>query len=771
MDKLLLWLWNRYRPQEGWLPLGMALSLVSCLAWALLTAAWVPEIWIVIPAGLGGALLGVALAKRPLRPLPAWTLIILYGLLITIVGLGKLWPSWAIWRAGWWATATFWRQNGALLFDRSAGWVRAAVSGGHSQETIIFAFGLGLGIWLLAAYMGWSIYRGQRPLYGLMLIGAALALNGYYSQVATYWVALFIGLAVLTAAIIHYTSREQTWQTNGMDYSDEIRLELTLYAAGMAIALLSLSLALPSFSITRFARLLAQQPAVQQIEDTWERIFGGVEEAQGGVGLGPSAPGGGGVMPRAYLLGNAPELSEAVVMAAILQEVVDGRYYLVQNTAGLHWRALSYEVYTGRGWTLSAEREERVAANQPISLPPLAAQRTFHQSINWVYDARAVRYTLGFPRAMDQEARLLWRGQEDLVRVSGSGRTYRATTQLAAASPDLLRATRAADAPPAILARYTALPDSVPETVHALAATISGHLDNPYDQARAIERYLRQYPYTLEAPPPPADEDDVVAYFLFVQQAGYCDYFASAMVVLARSLGLPARLAVGFAAQPPDENGVQTIYQVNAHAWAEVYFAGYGWVEFEPTAGFPTHEADNADAAALANLDATDQQDEAVAPLPIPAAPKKRPSLWRWWPLLLLAPLPGLALVIWWRWRRARPAAMAEILLVYGRLQQQAEQLGAPPLPQQTPFEFRDALLRYLAGLARQPRLRLLVQRIKPPVERLTAVFSAYQYGRPRAENGETAVAQAAWQALQRPLRRLRLASWLQALWKRIVKR
>ncbi len=60
------------------------------------------------------------------------------------------------------------------------------------------------------------------------------------------------------------------------------------------------------------------------------------------------------------------------------------------------------------------------------------------------------------------------------------------------------------------------------------------------------------------------------------------------MVILARSLGLPARVAVGFLSQPPDDFGMQTIRQSNGHSWAEVYFADYGWVEFEPTAGFVT---------------------------------------------------------------------------------------------------------------------------------------------------------------------------------------
>ena len=107
----------------------------------------------------------------------------------------------------------------------------------------------------------------------------------------------------------------------------------------------------------------------------------------------------------------------------------------------------------------------------------------------------------------------------------------------------------------------------------------------PYDRARAIEQYLRTFPYTLQLPPPPLDRD-VVDYFLFDLQKGYCDYYASAMVVLARAAGLPARLVVGYAPGTFDaQRALYVVTAADAHSWAEVYFPGIGWIEFEPTAG------------------------------------------------------------------------------------------------------------------------------------------------------------------------------------------
>src|SRR6185369_13782652 len=105
--------------------------------------------------------------------------------------------------------------------------------------------------------------------------------------------------------------------------------------------------------------------------------------------------------------------------------------------------------------------------------------------------------------------------------------------------------------------------------------------------AIALQNALREYPYSLKLPPPPEDQDLVDA-FLFTIKTGYCDYYASAMVVMARSLGIPARLAVGYRTGTYDaEANAYRVSLADAHSWPELYFAGYGWIPFEPTGAFP----------------------------------------------------------------------------------------------------------------------------------------------------------------------------------------
>lgn len=134
---------------------------------------------------------------------------------------------------------------------------------------------------------------------------------------------------------------------------------------------------------------------------------------------------------------------------------------------------------------------------------------------------------------------------------------------------------------------YTRLPETIPSRVRELARSITDGEDTDYARATAIEEWLSgSFPYTLDPGRLPEGED-FVDHFLFDEQQGYCTYFASAMVVMLREIGIPARYVEGYVL--PDNGGDSNAFQVtnrNAHAWPEVYFEGFGWMQFEPTPGF-----------------------------------------------------------------------------------------------------------------------------------------------------------------------------------------
>jgi transglutaminase-like putative cysteine protease len=124
--------------------------------------------------------------------------------------------------------------------------------------------------------------------------------------------------------------------------------------------------------------------------------------------------------------------------------------------------------------------------------------------------------------------------------------------------------------------------------VRELAADTVARLDNPYDKADAIEKFLRNYQYNQNIAAPPAGRDGV-DYFLFDLKEGYCDYYASTMVVMLRAVGVPARFVVGYTpgqikAQNELDEGLEQyrVLERNAHAWPEVYFPSYGWIQLSP---------------------------------------------------------------------------------------------------------------------------------------------------------------------------------------------
>ncbi len=119
--------------------------------------------------------------------------------------------------------------------------------------------------------------------------------------------------------------------------------------------------------------------------------------------------------------------------------------------------------------------------------------------------------------------------------------------------------------------------------IKQLAQKITESSHNEYDRAANIERYLKtHYAYTLDLSGPKTD--DPLAYFLFTRRAGHCEYFAAAMTVMLRDLGIPARYVGGFLpGEYNDLGGDYIIRASDAHTWVEAYFPGYGWITFDPT--------------------------------------------------------------------------------------------------------------------------------------------------------------------------------------------
>lgn len=746
-DHFIIRVLARFRPLYGWLPFLLLGGTLINLGLSVVEVGWVPNDSAIIPLMAAGFLASALLAQRATRPAIAWALLGIAGIALAVVLIGELWPPSNVLRDGQTTLIGFWRLRIALFIDRIAGWLSAVRGGERTTETMPFALGLAAGGWFIAVLLAWSAYRLRRPFLGLSLVGAALAANTFYGLAGIHWAVFFFGLAIPAGTYLMHLYREAEWEQTGIDYPADVRTDLLLYTGGISLGIMALVMTIPSINFESIAAAFQRQDAVVAAEETLARAFAGLPQPR--VDYGTVRAGG---LPRSFLLGSPPELLDTVVMTATY------RADPPVDLSAYHWRSVSFDVYTGRGWQRSPEREETLASSAAIPLPDEVNTQiiSIEQAIDWVYDNRTTRYTLGRPAWISHDLIAMWRGRDDLVGVRGTNNApmrYTAGTLIPVSTADQLRSARLEDVPPEILGRYTALPDTVPERVRELAASVARHDAgedplSPYEQARALESFLRQYPYSLDLPVPPEDSD-LVDYFLFDLQTGFCDYYASAMVVMARTLGIPARLGVGFRQQPPDETGVQIIRQRNAHSWAEVYFAGFGWIEFEPTAPFAGAEPAVAAPFATGEPPAI-VTSPVVTPVAIPDRAPRREVPW-----LVLVGLVAAALVGWRLWGRrlaaifARPdPALDPIQLAFAHLQDGASSIGRGPHPAQTPAEFTA----YLLGGPDFAHPDAAPWR--EAITRLAELFNRHQYGR-SPEPAAEAEALDAWNRLRRPLRRL----------------
>lgn len=416
----------------------------------------------------------------------------------------------------------------------------------------------------------------------------------------------------------------------------------------------------------------------------------------------------------------------------------------------LYFRGAAFDVYNGRSWSKrSASR--RLVGHTPDSLFTLSADTSPRgRQIGLRQDIliEALDTTTLFGVSFMQSIK----GAFDFLRADELGALsllYIPTTRFqysAWSFPDQVqdeeRTTQTVSYPQEIADQYLQLPELSPR-VGALARQVTAQAHTPYERIVAVEGHLRSaYQYSLDvgtaAPVNPVEE------FLFTRKTGYCEHYATAMVMMVRRLGMPARLVTGFL--PGEWNGFgryYTIRQRDAHAWVEVYFPRSGWVTFDPTPSLPATTSNQLWAGAGRVIDSIrlkwdrfiiqyslrDQikmaqgmreQGEKVRGRALGLAAtvhRWTTSLQAWIKQLTLSPeklLPaGLAggllfllLVIAWGWNRRRPSEFptlrqATAVRLYSRMLQLLATRGIVKAPGATAIEFAGMVTREWAEAGR----------------------------------------------------------------------
>lgn len=582
---------------------------------------------------------GWLLASLPMHPGLAAVLGVLFGveyLLVRVGALGRnliailIAAARFVWEvlAWYWTALTpdwtplvdlyveLWADMGVLLV-RTSDWLAGLVAGRGGYDVVGMALVWGLGLWLCSVWAGFVVRRFRRPLVGVLPGSVVLTFVLSYTGANPYVMLPILGGTLVLMGMMGQRDREDGWAWRGVDYSLGLWGDVTLAATGVSVALVIAAAIAPSISVQKIAdwvREATDRGEESRTEAVAEGL--GLEQRPEPRPVRPIESQAVTSLPQSHLIGSGPELSRLVVMVVETGELPPlPEEPFAQDAPRHYWRSLTYDRYFGRGWATSTTEPLAYEAGVPVTDVEVEHRRPLRQSVRLVGGGGIV-FVDGTLVSVDQPFTVEWRSGEEMFAATTLARQYRADSLIPVYSEEQLREV-ASDYPEAILSRYLQLPESVPERVLTLARDLTATQPTAYDQALAIESYLREFEYTLDVPTPGVSMD-IADYFLFELQKGYCDYYATSMVVLARAAGLPARMVIGYVSGTYDPVEARyVVTQADAHAWPEIYFPGYGWIEFEPTGGRPAIRR-------TAQMGQTQQPEARPAPLvPMPPDPDR----------------------------------------------------------------------------------------------------------------------------------------------------
>lgn len=560
------------RPREGWTSMALLIVMLLTLVWSLQRAAWVNHMDYLLPvaivAAVAGALLGLTRLSVAFT-LPA----------SAVLGAGLV-----LWTIGGEYYAEL-DQAGRLILLRgdALDWTRIVVDGGFAPQLSPYALGLGVLMWVTAFIAAYALYRHHRVLDSILLVGVALIANmsATFTDLFLYLV-LFSLAALLLWLRIALVNREENWRIRRL--KENLDVPGQILRSGVAFIVGSVALA---WVLTTVAVAAPLTSVWSNLDVVWSDIRNQLEGAFGGLAGTDSRIQGPSFGSSFRVRGSWTSRDDPVMTVGSQRP-----YYM---------RTVTYDLYTGHGWSSSEGRDRRVAAGDRIfagDTPerPLAPTAFEIETVTVEVQRNVGRnvFTPGYPMVafaplVVHEPRglpLLGALRSGVVLEEGKG--YQITAAISTATEAQLAGAGTAY-PPAIVTTYTSTAGVTQRTAdEARRVVIAAGATDPYHVARALADYLRTDPrftYETKGNLPSDPNRDLVDFFLFdpAGQVGYCEYFATTMAVMARTLGLPARVAVGYT--PGERIGVG-IYQVrakNAHAWAEIFFPGYGWQIFEAT--------------------------------------------------------------------------------------------------------------------------------------------------------------------------------------------
>ena len=554
-----------------------AMVIITIVAGRLWITEWTSDLYVLVYLALLAGLTGLALGYSQFSPLVAAFISTYYG----IFSIGWLFGAMV-------DLDITWRER--IL--NYLGWrLRIAIeqfsAGQAVTDPILFLVIMAILLWIMASTATFILIRQGSAWSVLVPLGITLLVISHYDQDLTRNVRFlmsFIFLTLLILGRVNFLHYRNKWRREGIHVTPETHADLTKALVILALVLVILAWIVPVTpqQMTRYAQLW------QRVTAPWERFrdrFADILVLETATDTTMIS-----FFGETLGLGTGSPISEEIVFTVEVETPPPAGY---RN----YWRTRSYDLYENGQWssTPGLIRTMRFPDDFNIAYPLWEDYQSAAYTFTPEIGPMANLYVTGMPtwvsRPVETITQPIFDTQEDLVGLIAvpevvSGESYQVETLVNRPTAGDLRQT-GIDYPDWV-ERYLQLPDDFSPEVAALAATIGVRANHPYDIAVDITRYLRiniEYARTIPPVPPGADP---MEWFLFEEQTGFCNYYATAQVLMLRSLGVPARFVVGYAQGEYDSlSRTYTVRKEDSHAWPEVYFTDYGWVPFEPTVDQP----------------------------------------------------------------------------------------------------------------------------------------------------------------------------------------
>ena len=560
--------------------LFLFIAMISGLA--LKAADWADHLVVIAAVAVLGVIAGLALAKSIFSGKVAFLFGLVYGLFLTGWEIGRTLDK-----------ALIWRDKISALLGRIGVFISVIAKGDPNEDPLIFVLLLALIFWIMGCFGAWWIFRREGFWAAVLPFGIAIFVNQIFyvgrSKLDGYLI-LYVFFLLLLAARLALWRQQISWKKMRAHVPENVPFYIS--RAGVIVALL---LVVGAWGGPAFAES-------EELAKLWAAIvspFTDVKDRIGDVlgGLRTAA-----IVTSDYYsdvlplqAGVVPE--DVLIMYAIPERMPEeeGRFY---------WLSRVYNVYQEGDWKLTfGEKMEFDPDLGDFPLPQYQGREvievTFQPKLPAIHRLSVPSHPIWTNRTVEAEVLTLPDETVDILTITTqkaifNGESYDTRASVAIPTADELRA--ASDVlPDWVVANYLLLPEDTTVRTKELAFQITQDEETTYDKALAITSWLRRnIEYSRETLPPPPDVERI-DWFLFDYKVGFCNWYASAEVIMLRSIGIPARLAVGFArgnyeqekGNDEQEEGYYEVRGEDAHAWPEIYFPGYGWVEFEPTVNQP----------------------------------------------------------------------------------------------------------------------------------------------------------------------------------------